>query len=155
MAQTLVDFSNQPALRTGKLLTTMSWAAFLTPRCTWTSRTRLFSKVASLEITEASARYIDLENTCKEKILVLKLKGDGKTTNFASKPIRLRFLRKEFNTTQWQEVRIALKDMYPSFRGRRLNRSNFEGDYFGQLSLLIGNKKAERFSLEIESIQLQ
>jgi len=59
-----------------------------------------------------------------------------------------------FTTTgEWHDIRIPLKDMYPSFRGRTLDMPNFEGGKIEEFALLIGNKREEAFSIEIDKIQ--
>ena len=45
--------------------------------------------------------------------------------------------------------------MYPSFRGRRLNKSNFSDDKIQEIAFLIGNKKEENFQLLIDKIDLK
>ena len=162
MAQTLIDFPNQPSFKNWQIVNDDVMGGI--------SNSKMYLNEENMAVFEGRVSLENYGGFCSvrhdlEKIptegkttLVLKLKGDGKNYQLRIKANRRDYASyvKEFSTTgQWQEVRIALKDMYPSFRGRRLNRSNFEGDYFSQLSLLIGNKKAERFSLEIESIQLQ
>ena len=44
--------------------------------------------------------------------------------------------------------------MYPAFRGRKLNKSNYDDEGIEEIAFLIGNKKAEAFKLEIDSIVL-
>lgn len=89
---------------------------------------------------------------------VIKLKGDGKTYQFRIKPSASTYYAyiASFPTTgAWQEISIPLASMYPSFRGRTLDLPNFAGDYIAELTFLIGNKKNERFILEIERISLE
>jgi hypothetical protein len=56
---------------------------------------------------------------------------------------------------EWQEIKIPLKDMYPSFRGKRLYLPHFSEEYMEELVFLIGNKKPEKFKLLIDSIALE
>ena len=56
---------------------------------------------------------------------------------------------------RWQEIEIALSDLYPSFRGYKMNMPNFPGETMEELAFLIANKKAEDFRLEIDKIELQ
>ena len=44
--------------------------------------------------------------------------------------------------------------MYPSFRGRKLNKENFNKTSIEEIGFLIGNKKQEKFNLEIDKIEL-
>lgn len=60
-----------------------------------------------------------------------------------------------FKTTgEWEEIKILLMDMYPSFRGRKLDLPNFSKDYIEEIVFLIGNKKAEKFKLFLDKIVL-
>ena len=45
--------------------------------------------------------------------------------------------------------------MYPAFRGRKLNIGNYPGKQMEMIAFLIGNKNAESFILEIDSIILK
>ena len=56
---------------------------------------------------------------------------------------------------EWETVSIPLKDMYPTFRGSRLNMDNFNDNYFEQISFLIANNRNEYFRLVIDSISLE
>lgn len=87
----------------------------------------------------------------------IKLKGDNKKYQFRIKKNRSdyhSYIASFQTNSQWEVIKIALKDMYPSFRGRKLKMKNFSGDYFQQISILVGNKKNERFKLLIDSIEL-
>jgi Complex I intermediate-associated protein 30 (CIA30). len=87
----------------------------------------------------------------------IRLKGDGKNYQFRVKDNSSNYYSyiATFSTTnEWQDVDITLKDMYPSFRGRRLNTPNFSHDFIEQIVFLIGNKKNENFKLIIDTIEL-
>jgi NADH dehydrogenase [ubiquinone] 1 alpha subcomplex assembly factor 1 len=45
--------------------------------------------------------------------------------------------------------------MVPSFRGRKLDMPNYPAKVLEEVVILISNKKAERFSLEIDKITLE
>jgi hypothetical protein len=45
--------------------------------------------------------------------------------------------------------------MYPSFRGRKLDKPNFSEDYIEEIAFLIGNKSEEKFQLLIDKIELK
>ena len=61
----------------------------------------------------------------------------------------------EFSTSgNWQTIEIPLKDMYPSFRGRKLNQPNFSHKQIEEITFLIGNGKAEKFQLLIDKIEV-
>jgi hypothetical protein len=100
-----------------------------------------------------------------EKILIkdntkinIKLRGDGKNYQFRIKSNTgdyYSFVSPFSTSGEWQEIEIPLKDMYPSFRGRRLDISNFSSDSFEELTFLIGNEKNEKFELVIDKIDLK
>ena len=87
----------------------------------------------------------------------IKLKGDNKKYQLRIKKNISDYYSyvKSFQTSsEWQTIKIYLKDMQPTFRGRKLNMKNFIYNYFQQITLLVGNKKNERFKLLIDSIEL-
>jgi hypothetical protein len=121
----------------------------------------LFSGTISLENYGgfSSIRYdletIEINDYYK---LVLHLKGDGKRYQFRVKDELENYYSyiSYFETNgKWEKIEIPFSELYPSFRGRKLRGSNFKGDLLSQVSILFGNKKAERFELEIKSIELQ
>ena len=88
----------------------------------------------------------------------IKLLGDGKDYQFRIKSNSGDYYSyiTTFSTSGvWQETEISLKNMYPSFRGRRLDKPNFSDDYFEEITFLIGNKKKEDFKLMIDRIELR
>ena len=107
----------------------------------------------------SSIRYrfkkIDVTNF---KSIIIKLKGDGKNYQFRVKSNARDYYSyvSEFSTSNsLEEVSINLSDMYPSFRGRRLNMRNFSSNYINEIAILISNKKNESFQLEIDKIYLE
>jgi hypothetical protein len=87
----------------------------------------------------------------------IRIKGDGNTfqcrvkTNAADQYSYVAV----FNTTaEWTTVEIPFNSMYPSFRGQKLATSNYPGMQMEEISFLIANKKAGRFTLEIDRIWL-
>lgn len=100
-----------------------------------------------------------------EKILInkstkisIRIKGDGKKYQFRIKSNSADYYSyiSSFSTTgEWQEIEIPLKDMYPSFRGRKLDQPNFSNDTFEEITFLIGNKNKEKFQLLIDKIELK
>lgn len=106
-----------------------------------------------------SVRYgfqkINLEKKAK---IIMRLKGDGKNYQFRIKANTQDYYAyiSTFSTTgKWQEVEIVLADLYPSFRGRKLDQPNFSNTYMEEITLLIANKKAEEFKLLIDEIYLK
>lgn len=90
--------------------------------------------------------------------VVIKLKGDGKDYQFRIKASQRDYYSyiKQFTTSgEWEEIVIPLTEMYPSFRGRKLNMSNFSADAIEEVTFLIGNKRKESFRLMIDKIELQ
>lgn len=88
----------------------------------------------------------------------IRLKGDGKTYQFRVKSNRVdRFSYVySFETSGlWQIVTIPLNEMIPQFRGRKLRMKNFSGEQMEEMAFLIGNKKAEKFELQIDKIVLE
>ncbi|MDZ7613451.1 MAG: CIA30 family protein [Flavobacteriaceae bacterium] len=107
----------------------------------------------------SSVRYrFNPKNINEYEKIVLRLKGDGKAYQF-----RLKANQNEpysyiysFNTSGKQEtIEIRLSAMYPSFRGRKLELPNFNGERIQEIAFLIGNRKAENFRLEISNIKLE
>lgn len=90
--------------------------------------------------------------------IVLKIKGDTKKYQFRIKSNSADYY--SFITTftsngDWQEIQLPLKNMYPSFRGRKLDKPNFSEDYIEEIAFLIGNKSEEKFQLLIDKIELK
>ncbi len=87
----------------------------------------------------------------------IRLKGDGKKYQF-----RVRSDLSEQHsyayTIQtdgtWQTVLVPLAEMYPTWRGRKLNMPNYPGSTLSEIVFLVGNKKKEEFRLEIDYVTL-
>ncbi len=97
-------------------------------------------------------------NVSESSKIIIKIKGDGKNYQLRIKHNSSNYYSyiMPFATSgEWQEVEIPLKDMYPSFRGRRLNLPNFRHDYIEEVVFLIGNNKPEKFRLLIDEIALK
>lgn len=107
----------------------------------------------------SSLRYRFEKTEVKEFSKIrIKLKGDGKNYQFRIKGSTRDYYSyiMPFTTNgEWQEIEFPLKDMYPSFRGRKLDRSNFKGDHIEEITLLIGNKKKENFKLLLDKIEFE
>tara|TARA_B100001173_G_C15951947_1_gene531815 strand:- start:424 stop:957 length:534 start_codon:yes stop_codon:yes gene_type:complete len=107
----------------------------------------------------SSLRYdcgkILLEGKTQVNITLL---GDGKDYQFRIKSNSGDYYSYiiPFSTSgEWEEIEIQLKDMYPSFRGRRLDGPNFSDMSFEGITFLIGNKKTEKFKLVLDKIELK
>jgi hypothetical protein len=89
---------------------------------------------------------------------VLRLKGDGKRYQFrveSDRSERHSYIYLFETSGEWQTVEIPLAEMYPQFRGRRLDLPNYPGLTLSQVRFLIANGKPESFQLEIDKIWLQ
>lgn len=120
----------------------------------------VFSGTVSLENNGgfSSVRYqFDKLEVAKYTKVRIKLKGDGKAYQFRVKTSSGDYYSyiTSFSTSgEWQEVEVAFKDLYPSFRGRKLDQPNFSGERMEEIAFLIANKKAEDFELLIDKIDL-
>ena len=107
----------------------------------------------------ASVRYNCKRIYIKDnKSIRLKIKGDKKEYQLrikANSDDYYSYLLPFKTSGKWEEIIIPLKEMYASFRGRRLDIKNFNNDYIEQITFLIGNKKNESFNLIIDSITIQ
>ena len=96
--------------------------------------------------------------TKNKKDLVIRIKGDQKKYQIRIKSNRndyQSYVMDFITSGEWETIKIPLKSMYASFRGRRLNMDDFDKDYFEQISILVGNKKNENFELRIKSVELK
>lgn len=97
---------------------------------------------------------IDLEAYTK---ISIKLKGDGNNYQFRIKANSKEqyFYISTFSTSgEWEEIEFTLDEMYPSFRGRKLDKPNFSHSFIEEIAFLIGNKQKGMFELLIEKIEL-
>lgn len=88
----------------------------------------------------------------------LRVRGDGKIYQFRIKNqsnARYSYIQYFETTKEWETITIPLNSFYASFRGYKLNVSNYSGQEIGEIAILIGNKKNEDFALEIERIWLK
>lgn len=89
---------------------------------------------------------------------MIRVKGDGRNYQFRIRTHLNEYQSYvyEFETSgEWQLIRIPFSEMYPSFRGMRLNMPNFPGKQLEECSFLISNKKNETFRLEIDRIWME
>ena len=123
--------------------------------------TALFSGRVSLENNGgfSSLRYnIGKTNVEGFTTLALYLKGDGKEYQ-----VRIRENNDDYfsyittfqTSGNWETIEIPLKEMFPSFRGRKLDLPNYKGNTIVEMTFLIGNKKAESFTLELQKAFLK
>jgi NADH dehydrogenase [ubiquinone] 1 alpha subcomplex assembly factor 1 len=107
----------------------------------------------------SSLRYsFDAISTKSYSKIILKIKGDGKSYQFRVKDKSSNYysyITYFESSKDWQTIELNLSDMYPSFRGRKLNSSNYSSESIEEIAILFGNKKEETFKLEIDSIVLK
>ena len=107
----------------------------------------------------ASTRYnFNKINVSKDNTINIILKGDKKIYQFRIKEKNYDYHSYVYNfitSGKWEVISINLKDMYPSYRGRKLNEQNFSGNEINQLSILISNKVEENFSLLIDKLYIK
>lgn len=107
----------------------------------------------------ASVRYdMPMMELGDHTMVSIRLKGDGKNYQFRVKNRDQNYYSyiTEFSTSgDWEEITIPLKEMYPSFRGRKLDQPNFDHKEIEEIAILIGNKKNEKFQLLIDKIELK
>lgn len=120
----------------------------------------LFEGQISLEnnggFSSVSYRFPKLKVN-KDSRILLRLKGDGKNYQLRIKDDSSRsysYIIPFATSGEWQEIVIPLQDLYPSFRGRRLDMPNFSGDHIEEVVFLIGNKKTETFQLLVDTIAI-
>lgn len=90
--------------------------------------------------------------------VVLRIKGDAKNYQFRIKDNvynRHSFIYNLETTGEWQTIKVPLSEMYPAFRGRKLQIPNFSSTTVEEVAFLIGNKIEQNFKLEIDFIKLQ
>jgi hypothetical protein len=88
----------------------------------------------------------------------IRVKGDGKRYQLRIKHDASSYYSyiSYFETAgNWEDIELPLKDMVPSFRGRRLDQPNFAHETIEEISFLIGNKKSEGFKLLLDKIELK
>ena len=102
-------------------------------------------------------QFEKIKVTNDSKILI-RLKGDGKQYQFRIKDKNESYYSyiTTFKTSgEWETIEIQLSDLYPSFRGQKLNLPNFNSESFEEIVFLIGNKKKESFKLILDKIELK
>lgn len=90
--------------------------------------------------------------------IVVRLKGDGKQYQLRvkhqldDKP----YYVGSFSTSgEWEEIKVKMADMYPSFHGEKMDIPDFNYDTIEEVTFLIGNKKEQDFKLLIDKITLE
>ena len=120
----------------------------------------IFSGEVSLENNGgfSSVRYrMDPVKTDPNQLVKIRLKGDGKRYQFRIKhdsDTYYSYITYFETTGDWQTIEVPLKELYPSFRGRKLSGPNFSHDTIEEVTFLVANKRAERFELIVDKIEL-
>jgi NADH dehydrogenase [ubiquinone] 1 alpha subcomplex assembly factor 1 len=94
----------------------------------------------------------------ENKFIVLRVKGDGKRYELRLKGNTSQYESyvHPFSTSgEWQNLKLAISEFYPQFRGRKMNNPNFNFENIEQISFLISNKQEEDFKLLIDWIGLE
>lgn len=94
----------------------------------------------------------------ENKFIILRLKGDGRPYEFRLKGEISQsesYVHKFATSGEWENIRLAISDFYPQYRGRKLNMPNFNFESIKQMSFLITNKQEEDFKLWIDWIGLE
>ncbi|MBT8326638.1 MAG: CIA30 family protein [Bacteroidia bacterium] len=119
-----------------------------------------FSGQISLEnyggFSSVQYSFDKLQANYKSEIKI-RVKGDGKNYQLRVKDISNNYYSyiTTFSTSgKWEDINITLGEMYPSFRGRKLDLPNFNKKQIEEVVFLIANKKAEKFELLIDKIEL-
>ena len=106
----------------------------------------------------SSVRYvIPKTEVHPNQIIRIQLKGDGSTYQFRVKNHRgqyYSYITKFETSGEWQTKEFQLKDLYPTFRGRRLDLPNFNHHTIEEVTFLIVNKVAQQFELFVSKIEL-
>lgn len=100
-------------------------------------------------------KAIDLKGA---KHFCIRLKGDGKQYQFRVKNHQTDSHSYVFpfqTGTDWQTIEIPISELYPAFRGQKLNLPNYDGSSLEEIAFLIGNKKEESFQLQIDNIEVK
>ena len=104
--------------------------------------------------TSAVLRFDPVSVQPNQKVQ-LKLKGDGRSFQFrvkADSRESYSYITSFKTNGDWQTITLPLSSFYPSFRGRTLQRPNFNHDLLSEVTILIANKKNEDFELLISEI---
>ena len=106
-----------------------------------------------------SVRYsFDTKDVSDYSVVKIRLKGDGKRYEFRiKKNVDQQFSYIHYFETsgEWETITLPLKSFYPSFRGQKLNKDNYDGMQMEEVTFLIGNGKKESFALQIKFIKLE
>ncbi|QDO93907.1 CIA30 family protein [Formosa sediminum] len=107
----------------------------------------------------ASVKYrFNALDTAGFSKIILNVKGDGKRYQFRIKDRATNkhaYISYFTATTEWQHITIYITDMYPTFKGQKLDLPNFNASHIEEVAFLIANKKEEHFKLEIAAVTIE
>ena len=86
----------------------------------------------------------------------LRVKGDGNRYEFRIRALagdRHSYVQSFKTSGDWEIIEIPMKDMFPTFRGMKLDIENYAGKKMNEISILAGNKKEEPFRILIDRIE--
>ena len=104
---------------------------------------------SSLRFSFKEMKVNDFSKIC------IVLKGDQRNYQVRLKSSRYdrHSYTKSISTSgEWQTIEILMSEMIPTFRGRQLNMPNYPGEQLAEFAILIGNKRAEQFNIELDTI---
>ncbi len=160
-AQTLVDFKTNPSTQNWYVIDDVVMGGRSSGKFSINADGYgQFSGTVSLENNGgfSSVRFTMAPQKVSPKSKIrIRLKGDGNRFQFRVRDEAKRnysyFTR--FDTTgDWQTLEFQLSDLYPVFRGRRLDLPNFNHTTLEELGFLIGNKQPQEFQLVLDTIEL-
>jgi hypothetical protein len=102
-------------------------------------------------------QFKEKDISCFTKVKI-EVKGDGKQYQFRIKKKAIEkcaYISLFSTTKEWQTITFLLSDMYPTFKGKKLEKPNLIPSKIEQIGFLIANKTAENFSLKIRKIYLE
>ncbi|MEJ6491777.1 MAG: CIA30 family protein [Flavobacteriales bacterium] len=106
----------------------------------------------------ASVQYsFEKIKTKVSDVVQIRLKGDGKNYQFrvkANKNQKYSYITTFSTSGEWQTIQIELSELYPSFRGRKLDLPNFKHSTLEEITFLIANKNNESFELQLDKVEL-
>lgn len=98
---------------------------------------------------------VNLKLSNGQNKIVLFVEGDGKDYQLRLKSNinqQYWYIYTFQTTKEMKQIEIPLDEFYPSYRGYKLNKNNFSADTIEEISILIGNKKDEKFKIIIDKI---
>tara|TARA_R110002012_G_scaffold17930_4_gene66644 strand:+ start:13923 stop:14408 length:486 start_codon:yes stop_codon:yes gene_type:complete len=120
----------------------------------------VFKGMVSLE---NNGGFSSVRHTCESKNangftgFEIRIKGDGNPYQFRvklDKNDRYSYAATFKTSGNWETIKIDFADMPAVFRGQELGLPHFPGEKIEEIGFLIGNKKPQKFQLEIDSIVL-